>query len=125
MILLDTCALIWSLFESERLSPAAKQALRGNDRAVSIASLWEISIKTSLGKLSLPRTVTQIADLCESTEIKILPITPEECEAIQSLPFIHKDPFDRIIIAQAMLLDMPILTEDEKIWRYDAVRTIW
>ena len=86
MILLDTCALIWSLFESDRLSASAEQALRENDRAVSIASLWEMSIKITLGKLHLSKTITEISRLCEESGIDILPITPEDCEMIQSLP---------------------------------------
>lgn len=125
MILLDTCALIWSLFDSDRLSPTAQGALRDNQCAVSIASFWEMSIKVSLGKLNLSKSIRQIAQLCDEAKIDILPITPEACEAIQALPPIHKDPFDRIIIAQALVLHLPILTEDEKIWKYDAVESVW
>ena len=124
-ILLDTCALIWSLFESDRLSPAVRAAIAGNSRAVSIASLWEISIKVSLGKLELSKTIIEIADLCERYRIEILPIIPEDCELIQSLPFIHKDPFDRIIIAQSIRLGAPIITDDRRIWQYDSAEKIW
>lgn len=125
MILLDTCALIWSLFESDKLSALASQSLCDSDRAVSIASFWEMSIKISLGKLHLSRSITEIAALCESTGIKILPITPEDCEAIQALPLIHKDPFDRIILAQSIRHSVPIVTDDNKIRQYSAVVTIW
>lgn len=125
MILLDTCALIWSLFESDRLSAKASQALCDNDRAVSIASLWEMSIKISLGKLHLSRTITEIAALCESTGIEILPITPEDCESIQALPPVHKDPFDRIILAQSIRYAAPIVTDDDKIRQYASAVTIW
>lgn len=125
MILLDTCGLIWSLFESDRLSEVAKQALRENDRAVSIASLWEMSIKITLGKLHLSKTITEIAELCEKSGIEILSITPEDCQAIQALPPIHRDPFDRIIMAQSMRVAADIVTDDEKIRQYNMVRTIW
>ena len=125
MILLDTCALIWSLFESDRLSEAAKQALRENDRAVSVASLWEMSIKITLGKLHLSKTITDIAKLCEASGIIILAITPEDCEAIQALPLIHKDPFDRIIMAQSIRTGADIVTDDDKIRQYRMVKTIW
>ena len=125
MILLDTCALIWSLFESDRLSPTAITTIRANDRAVSIASLWEMSIKVSLGKLELTKSITEIAYLCEQYRIEILPITPEECELVQALPFIHKDPFDRIIIAQSIRHNAPIVTDDEKVWQYDGADKIW
>lgn len=125
MILLDTCALIWSLFESDRLSEAAKQALRENDRAVSVASLWEMSIKITLGKLHLSKTITEIAKLCTNSGIEILTITPEDCEAIQALPLIHKDPFDRIIMAQSIRKAASIITDDDKIRQYETVKTIW
>ena len=125
MILLDTCALIWSLFDSDQLSPAAKAALETDDSAVSIASLWEMAIKVNIGKLKLSKSITQIAELCERAKIEILPITPEECEALQQLPFLHKDPFERIIMAQAMTLAVPIVTEDEMIWKYGSVDKIW
>ena len=125
MILLDTCALIWSLFESDHLSTLARQALRENDRAVSIASLWEMSIKITLGKLHLSKTITDIAKLCEASGIIILAITPEDCEAIQALPLIHKDPFDRIIMAQSIRTGADIVTDDDKIRQYRMVKTIW
>ncbi len=125
MILLDTCALIWSLFESDHLSTPARQALQENDRAVSIASLWEMSIKITLGKLHLSKTITDIAKLCEASGIIILAITPEDCEAIQALPLIHKDPFDRIIIAQSIRTGADIVTGDDKIRQYRMVKTIW
>lgn len=125
MILLDTCALIWSLFESDRLSEAAKQALRENDRAVSVASLWEMSIKITLEKLHLSKTITEIAKLCTNSGIEILTITPEDCEAIQALPLIHKDPFDRIIMAQSIRKAASIITDDDKIRQYETVKTIW
>ena len=125
MILLDTCVLIWSLFESDRLSTAAKQALQENDRIVSIASLWEMSIKITLGKLHLSQTITEIAELCEKSGIDILPIIPEDCAAIQALPLIHKDPFDRIIMAQSIRKGAGIVTDDDKIRQYRMVKTIW
>ena len=125
MILLDTCALIWSLFESDHLSTLARQALRENDRAVSIASLWEMSIKITLGKLHLSKSITEIAKLCEASGIVILAITPEDCEVIQALPLIHKDPFDRIIMAQSIRTGADIITDDDKIRKYRMIKTIW
>ena len=125
MILLDTCVLIWSLFDSGKLSETAKRALGDNERAISIASLWEMSIKISLGKLQLSKTITEIASLYEKSGVEILPITPDDCEAIQTLPLIHKDPFDRIILAQSMRNHAPIVTDDDKIRQYEIVETIW
>ena len=84
-----------------------------------------MSIKISLGKLYLSKTITEIATLCESTGIEILPIVPEDCEAIQTLPFIHKDPFDRIILAQSIHYAAPIITDDDKIRQYRMAKTIW
>ena len=125
MILLDTCALIWSLFECDRLSEAARHVLRENDRAVSIASLWEMSIKITLGKLHLSKTIIEIAELCEDSGIEILAITPKDCETIQALPLIHKDPFDRIIMAQSIRTGADIVTNDDAIRQYRMVRTLW
>lgn len=125
MILLDTCALIWSIFETEKLSSAARNAILNNPCTISIVSLWEIAIKTGLGKLELSKSISEIADLCADRGVEILPITPEACEVLQHLPPIHKDPFDRMIIAQAMTRGLPLLTEDSNIQRYETLETIW
>ena len=125
MVLLDTHALLWMLFDDGKLSPDAVAALRDALCCVSIASIWELAIKTSLGKLKLPKSLREIASECLSMGIVILDITVEDCICLKDLPWIHKDPFDRIIIAQAVTGHMPLVTHDGNIRRYDAVDIIW
>ncbi len=103
--LLDTHALLWFLFGDEKLSNHSRSIIEdtGNIIFVSIASLWEISIKISLKKLILPSDFSEMFPLeLEKNDINILSINIPDLEIIKSLPFFHKDPFDRILIAQAM-----------------------
>ena len=122
MLLLDTHVLLWIFSDSGKLSETARNAIEENDLCVSIASLWEISIKSSLKKkekrLNLDKSIAEIADMCEVQGIDILPITMEACERIRRLPHEHEDPFDRMIMAQAILGGMILVTKDENIWKY-------
>ena len=130
MVLLDTHVLIWALSDEKgKLSDTVHTTIDNHVLKVSICSLWEIAIKTSLkdGKrrmmLSVP--IKEIADICEEREIDILPVTPDDCEMLKKLPHIHGDPFDRMIIAQAMTRGLPLITKDENIWKYPGIETIW
>lgn len=129
MVMLDTHSLLWALDEDEKLSAVARQAIADNDRCVSIASLWEMAVKASLQReerrLVLDRTIIEFAELCKELDIAILPISPEDCEQIMHLPHIHEDPFDRLIIAQAMTRGLPLVTKYENIRQYDPLETIW
>lgn len=125
MVLIDTHALIWALYEPAHLTDAARGAIADNDCAVSIASLWEMSIKVAKEQLVLKDTIIGIANRCVQMGVDILPISPHDCQRIQALPFIHKDPFDRIIMAQAIERGIPLITKDENIWKYDEVKKIW
>ena len=103
MILLDTNALLFYLFKADQLSDAAMNTITYSDEAwVSIASFWEIAIKNSIGKLELKCSVSEMAEMCGSENIEILAIRPRHLDIIKSLPDIHKDPFDRLIVAQAI-----------------------
>ena len=103
MVLLDTNALIWTLFDSSKISDTAKQIMSTEKKGfVSVASLWEIAIKQSLGKLDLQYKIQEIVDKCGEANIIVLPIEPKHLEYLKELPDIHKDPFDRLIIAQAI-----------------------
>ena len=124
-ILLDTHALIWLFYDTDRLSAAASDAMRNAaEVAVSIASLWEIAIKKALGKLDVVQSVTQIEKTCTDKNIAVLPSGVGALEQIQQLPDIHRDPFDRLLIATAVEEGMALVTNDEAIQRYD-VETIW
>src|SRR5437870_9435046 len=98
--LLDTHALIWFINGDSGLSSKAKQTIEATDAInfVSIASLWEISIKISLGKLELKVPYRQIAQQIIDNGFEILPVTFEDTLVLSTLPFHHRDPFDRLII---------------------------
>ena len=98
MVIIDTHVMLWMLYDVRQLSPVARKALAEEDSCVSIASLWELSIKQTLGKISLPHTIPQIAEKCKQMGVDIVPITPEHCQRIQTLPLYHNDPFDRITV---------------------------
>lgn len=102
----------------------ARKILNDERCMISIASLWEISIKMSIGKLKLRQTVQELAEFCSGYGIDIVHITPACCDTMRQLPFIHSDPFDRIIIATAKDNDYTILTKDGIIPKYD-IRTVW
>ena len=130
MMLLDTHALLWAFGDDDRLSLRARQAImRDGDLCVSVASLWEMAIKASLPReerrLALDRTIPEFEALCEAHGVRVLPITSEDCERTRALPHIHEDPFDRMIVAQALVRNMPIVTKDENIQKYEEVTTIW
>lgn len=126
MYLLDTCAFIWSIQDDERLSHIVRKILAGNEPVfISQATLWEIAIKKSTGKLDVKETTFELEDLCAVQDIGILPLESKYFERIQKLPLIHRDPFDRIIIATAFEEDLILLTCDENIIKYNEVKCLW
>ena len=126
MYILDTCAFIWVLQNSSKLSQKALAILDGEDDVfVSQASFLEIAIKQTTGKLNLDKDIFALEDVCKAEEIQILPLELAYFERIKSLPLIHRDPFDRIIIASAIEEDLIILTSDSEIVKYQDVKTLW
>ncbi|MFN0104406.1 MAG: type II toxin-antitoxin system VapC family toxin [Bryobacteraceae bacterium] len=126
-LLLDTCTFLWLAIDSVKVSKAALAAFLqpGNERFLSAASAWEITIKYSLGRLELAKKPEYfIAEIREKAGIDTLAVD-EEC-ALQTarLPRLHSDPFDRMLVAQAIVHGMVIVTPDEAIERY-AVRVLW
>lgn len=125
MVLLDTHALLWFLNDDERLSYRAKEFIENEENVfVSIASFWEISIKASRGNLDIPFSISQLMIECQKLKFTILHISGEDLDRLRDLTWIHRDPFDRIIIAQAMEKGLALITKDENIRRYD-LTTIW
>lgn len=125
-LLLDTHAFLW-LIMGENLSQAAREAFldRANALYFSAASYWEIGIKLSLGKLQLTDDWPQAFDREMLVNgIQWLPIEKEHCQGIVHLPFVHRDPFDRLLIAQARFEGMTLLTADSHIQQYD-IPTLW
>ena len=124
--LLDTHTLIWLLEASSKVSQEIKEILKspGNSVYLSSASLWEIAIKTSLGKLDLKAPFEKLLLDLNKTNIVILQIENEYLKKIITLPAIHKDPFDRLLISTALTEDMTIITADENIRKYN-VNWVW
>ena len=123
--LLDTNVIVFLLSAPGELSAEAARVVRKEpDLFASVASLWEIGIKQSLGKLHIEMSVPEIEEECIRRDICILPIRSSAIERVKSLPPIHRDPFDRLLIAQALEDGMAIVTRDGAIPRYP-IQTIW
>jgi PIN domain nuclease of toxin-antitoxin system len=124
--LLDTHTLIWFINGNTTLPNKVRQVIEANDAVnfVSIASLWEISVKVSLGKLELKTTYSKIYDQLIDNGFELLPITFEDTLIVSGLPFVHRDPFDRLIIAQAMNNNLTILSKDQHFSSYE-VTVLW
>lgn len=118
-LLLDTHALLWSLSDDARLGPTARDLIidPANDVLVSIASLWEIVIKTRIGKLEA--SIADIDRAIDAQGFARLPIDPHHLVALGRLPALHRDPFDQLLIAQAQVEDARLMTNDVEIARYD------
>ena len=118
--LIDTHILIWFLEGNSLLSANKRSFIVDGDNSVlvSIASLWEIGIKVSLGKLDLVATILAIIKKIDSQSIEILAITPDHILKVSNLPFHHKDPFDRMIIAQALAAATSLMTVDRDFAKY-------
>ncbi|HEX6689055.1 MAG TPA: type II toxin-antitoxin system VapC family toxin [Solirubrobacterales bacterium] len=116
-LLLDTQVLIWVLANPERLPAATADALETyeNQVLVSVASPWEISIKTALGKLP---PIDDLELLMADKHFELLPISLSHTAAVASLPHHHRDPFDRMLIAQAQVEGLTLVTSDREIRRY-------
>lgn len=116
MILLDTHAFYWYMCDKDRLTPAIMDSIGSEDCVcVSIATFWEMTIKSSLGKLTLPAPVSSLMEACDQLNFTILPITADHLTRLAALPFIHRDPFDRLLIAQAIAENMTVITADHVI----------
>ncbi len=117
-ILLDTHVLIWALENNSTLSDSARESIiqARNMVFVSSVSIWEIAIKTSLGKLDVPDNLQEEIQLHRFTPLHI---TYDHAELAGNLPSYHKDPFDRMLIAQAITEKLTLVTRDEHICRYD------
>ena len=125
-ILLDTHAAIWFFDDDKRLSKSAKEIIFDLDNMIhiSIASLWELAIKLSAGKLEFDGGIDGFIEAVYKNEFDLLEISPKHIKTVTALPFIHRDPFDRIIVAQAIVEDMVIVTADDNIVKYD-INHIW
>lgn len=124
--LLDTHTFIWFVEGDFQLSQSARQAIekKGAENYVSVASLWEIAIKISLGKLELKTPFSRILEVIVKNGFKLLPISFEDTLTLSTLPFHHRDPFDRIIISQCISQSIVALSKDQSFEKYD-ITIIW
>ena len=114
-LLLDTHIFLWYVNDSPRLKPSASAAIQSADEVhVSVASLWEIWIKISKGALQR-RSLTQLAD---GSGFQLLAVSERHAEAVATLPRLHKDPFDHMLLAQALVEDLTLVTHDDVLARY-------
>jgi PIN domain nuclease of toxin-antitoxin system len=126
-LLLDTHAFLWFIEGSPNLSGVARDAIenRENQRFLSIASLWEIAIKVSVGKLELGMTLTELVEReVYGNAIEIIKIRSEHLDHLAKLPFHHKDPFDRLMISQSLVESLPMVTRDSVFELYP-VQMLW
>ncbi|MBN2196993.1 MAG: type II toxin-antitoxin system VapC family toxin [Polyangiaceae bacterium] len=122
-VLLDTHALLWALEGGDDLSPRARRLIESasNEVLVSVVSAWEIAVKREQGRLSVPDDLAMaVADAGFLQRL----VRFADCERLASLPAIHRDPFDRMLVCQALEDGIPLVTKDEVVARYP-LQTIW
>jgi PIN domain nuclease of toxin-antitoxin system len=126
-VLVDTHTLVWMLHNSPELSPTARTLAADltNDVLVSIGSAWELAIKHSLGKITLKMSFREfIEGAVRSARLAMLPITVDHLDRLGALPHHHRDPFDRLLVAQALVEGVPLLSRDENLDAYGVSR-LW
>lgn len=126
-LLLDTQVLLWFLLDDPRLSEKAQANIVADEVSifVSPASIWEIAIKISLGKYALPAPFASFwNEQLQTNDFSLLPISVPHAAQVANLPFHHRDPFDRLIIAQALVEGLSVASSDNAFDRYGVTR-IW
>ena len=124
---LDTHTFLWFISVDPALSERARNCIEDDANALmfSAASVWEIAIKVSLGKLTFDAPYTSLLrDRLETNGIELMNLIIEHCDAVMTLPFHHRDPFDRLLIAQALVEDLSVVSADRAFDSYPVVR-IW
>lgn len=125
-ILIDTQAFIWFVEDDKQLPEEIKTKLEDLDNSIiiSIASLWEMTIKMSLGKLHLGCNIEEMIEKVNQNGFEVLPILPEHIIRLSKLDYFHRDPFDRIIISQGLSENMVIVSSDKAFDEY-GVKRAW
>ena len=125
-LLLDTHAFLWFIGGDKQLPEKSVELIKNpeNNCFISIASLWEIAIKYSLGKIELKNGFEELYKIIQFSAIEILPISFDHLKQLAKLDFHHRDPFDRIIISQAISEKLTVISKDENFGKYE-VRILW
>jgi len=124
-VLLDTHAFIWAITDERRLSPRARSLIASSELCWSVVSLWEAIQKAQVGKLSLPLPAGPfLTGELSSNHVRLLPVSLSHVLRVEELPLHHRDPFDRLLIAQSIEERWPIVTADPWFARYP-VDVIW
>jgi PIN domain nuclease of toxin-antitoxin system len=118
-VLLDTHAFLWAITDDIRMPARVRRSIAASDCFFSVASIWEVIVKVQSGKMSLPRPVGPflVSELV-SSGVKILPVTLDHVLRVESLHLHHRDPFDRMLIAQSLEEDLPVVTTDPLFKKY-------
>ncbi len=126
MYLLDTHTLLWFLFENDNLSQKAQETISSNPNKIFVShiSFWEIAIKIRIGKLKYSYNTYELIKLCQHEGFEQLPVNLRHIHETSLLPLIHRDPFDRMPVAQAKVEEMTLITHDQYIPKYP-IETVW
>lgn len=122
-LLLDTHAFLWWIGDDARLSGPAREAIAdpGNDVSFSVASAWELAIKTGVGRFEAEGELGPFLDEhLQRNSFRVLPVKLEHAVSVASLPAHHRDPFDRLLVAQAVAEGLTLVTRDPQLRKYDA-----
>lgn len=123
--ILDTHILIWFVSGDPRISASMRSQIENNDNLVSIASIWEMAIKHSIGKLNFQSSFNEFVEQqIIMNGIELLPIRIDHIAVISSLPLHHRDPFDRLLIAQSIVENIPLLSADQIFDAYP-IQPLW
>ena len=126
-VLLDTCAFIWLVTDNPKLSELAKEIFLDEDNEILLSAVtgFEIAVKYSLGKLHLTEPPREfVIHRMNANALTELPVSMAHALALQNMPLHHKDPFDRLLVAQAMVNQIPLLSADQQLSAYDIER-LW
>jgi len=125
-LLLDTHSVLWFWDNVEKVSKAALDAIleTQNEKYISIVTAWELAVKISIGKLKYEGGIAAFFAASEENGFEILPLKKKHIKLLETLPFIHRDPFDRMLVASAISEDMTLVTADTNIHEYD-IPFVW
>ena len=125
-LLLDTHVFLWAITADPRLSAKALAAYEEGQLLLSVASIWEIVAKYQLGRLELPAPPSQfLPPQLERNAIAVLPIRARHVLRLEKLPLHHKDPYDRVLVAQTLEEELTLITDDPLLLAYEGVSSIW